>query len=313
MAVVAAVAAWLWIPESPERTPARVDLRGALILGVGITAPLLAISRTNTWGWTDTRTLGLAGFGAVVLWLWVRVERRTTDPLADMAMLASRPVLMTNLATLLVGFGMFASFLLVPQFVEAPTSTGYGFGFSATEAGMLMLPASLTMLVAGPMSGLMARRFGSRIPLALGGFFTAAGLLMLGLDHGTHGAVLAWNLIASIGVGLAFAAMPNLIVEAVPRAQTGEATGFNALVRSIGSSLGSQVASAIVAGSAVAGATLGTESGFTAAFLMSAGIAAAAGVFALFIPARGRETVSTAAEIGAAAPLGDPAYADERF
>ena len=57
----------------------------------------------------------------------------------------------------------------------------------------------------------------------------------------------------SIGIGLAFAAMPNLIVEAVPPEQTGQATGFNTLVRSVGASLGSQVTAAVLAGSVVAG------------------------------------------------------------
>ena len=90
------------------------------------------------------------------------------------------PVLMTNLATLLVGFGMFGSFILIPQLAETPEASGYGFGLDATGAGLLLLPGSLMMLVAGPVSGALGSRFGSKFPLALGGFVTAAGLLMLG-------------------------------------------------------------------------------------------------------------------------------------
>ena len=75
---------------------------------------------------------------------------------------------MTNIATLLVGFGMFGSFILIPQLVEAPESTGYGFGLAATGAGLLMLPGALVMLVAGPLSGVLGTRYGSRLPLALG-------------------------------------------------------------------------------------------------------------------------------------------------
>ena len=76
--------------------------------------------------------------------------------------------------------------------------------------------------------------------------------------------------------------MPNLIIDAVPARQTGEATGFNALVRSVGSSLGSQVSATILAASAVAG--IATDQGYAAAFVVSAVIAASAGVVALFIP-----------------------------
>jgi MFS family permease len=211
------------------------------------------------------------------------MELATSQPLADVRMLREPPVLMTNLATLLVGFGMFGSFILVPQLAQAPVSTGYGFGLSATEAGLLMLPGALSMLVAGPISGALGHRLGSKVPLAAGAITTAVGLLLLGVDHGTQLAVLSWNLLASVGIGLAFAAMPNLIVEAVPLAQTGEATGFNALVRSLGSSLGSQVTAAIVAGSIVASG-LPTDAGFTAAFLVSAGIALVAAILAVLIP-----------------------------
>ncbi len=82
---------------------------------------------------------------------------------------------MTNLVTLFVGFGMFGSFLLIPQLAEAPESTGYGFGLDATGAGLLMLPGALVMLVAGPVSGTLGTRFGSKLPLTLGAGFTSAG------------------------------------------------------------------------------------------------------------------------------------------
>ena len=75
---------------------------------------------------------------------------------------------MTNIATLLVGFGMFGSFILIPQLAEAPESTGYGFGLDATGAGLLMLPGALVMLVAGPFAGVLVRRFGGKVPLVAG-------------------------------------------------------------------------------------------------------------------------------------------------
>ena len=106
----------------------------------------------------------------------------------------------------------------------------------------------------------------------------------MGLDHGTQGAMVAWNIVLSIGIGLAFAAMPNLIFDAVPQSETGEATGFNTLVRSVGASLGSQIAAAILTGSVVAGAVLPSDAGYTTAFLVSAAIAVVAGLVSLAIP-----------------------------
>jgi hypothetical protein len=305
VAALAAVAAQLLVPESPVRTPGRVDVRGALVLAAGLVPPLYAISRANDWGWGSGRTLGLIAAGVVLLALFVALQRRTRQPLADIEALMRPPVLMTNLATLLVGFGMFGSFILIPQLAEAPEASGYGFGLDATGAGLLLLPGSLMMLVAGPASGALGGRFGSKLPLALGGFVTAGGLLMLGLDHGTQGAVLGWAIVMSTGIGLAFSAMPNLIVGAVPPTQTGEAIGFNALVRSVGASVGTQVSAAVLAGSAAAGSALPTDRGYTTAFLVSAGVALLAGLVALAIPPARRPD----AEPVVHGPLAEPVYA----
>jgi hypothetical protein len=106
--------------------------------------------------------------------------------------------------------------------------------------------------------------------------------------------------------------MPNLVLEAVPPSQTGEATGFNALVRSVGSSLGSQVSGTLLASSAIG--KLPRDSGFTHAFGVSAVVAVVAGGVALLIPRTGGTARGLALDaVGAAGPLAGPAYADERF
>ena len=84
---------------------------------------------------------------------WVWVETKVDQPLVDMRVLRRRPVLMTNITAVLVGFSMFASFLLIPQLAQTPERFGYGFGASVTGAGLLMLPSTLVMLVAGPLAG----------------------------------------------------------------------------------------------------------------------------------------------------------------
>jgi EmrB/QacA subfamily drug resistance transporter len=310
MGVGAAAATELLVPESPIRTPARLDVRGAVVLAVGLVLPLIAISRAHQVGWGSSRTLLLIGAGLVVLGLWVALERRTAEPLADIDALTRPPVLITNVATLLVGFGMFGSFVLIPTLAEAPTATGYGLGLDATRAGALLLPGALAMLVFGPLSGIVGSRLGNKVPLAVGGFLTALGLALLALAHGSGLEIILFSLVMSSGIGLAFAAMPNLIIEAVPPHQTGEATGFNALVRSVGSSLGSQVSATILATSAVAG--IPTDAGFTHAFAVSAGVAACAGVAAVFIPRAVQHAhAPTLDEVGAASPLAEPAYAPE--
>jgi EmrB/QacA subfamily drug resistance transporter len=284
MSVFAATAIAVYVPESPVRTPGHVDVRGAAVLGAGLVLPMVAISRANVWGWGAPKTLGLIAAGLAILAGWVLLELHTREPLADVRTLAAPPVLMTNIATVLVGFGMFGSYLLIPQLAESAQSTGYGFGVSATRAGLIMLPGALVMLFVGPVSGVLGARLGNKVPLTIGGLVTAAGLALMGFAHGSEIELLIFNLIASVGIGLAYAAMPNLIVDAVPRHRTGEATGFNTVVRSIGSSLGSQVTAAILAGSVLASTGLPSDSGYTTAFLVSAGVALVAGLTAMAIP-----------------------------
>jgi EmrB/QacA subfamily drug resistance transporter len=312
MSAAAAVAIELYIPESPHRSPGKVDVRGALVLGAGLVLPMVGISRANVWGWGSTRTLGLVVAGLVILAGWVALQKRTAEPMADIKTLATPPVLMTNIATVLVGFGMFGSFILIPQLAEASTSTGYGFGLSATGAGLLMLPSALAMLFVGPVSGILGARMGNKVPLALGGLTTAVGLILMGVAHDSELEILVFNTISSVGVGLAYAAMPNLIVDAVPRSRTGEATGFNAVVRSVGSSLGSQITAAVLAGSVLASTGLPGDSGFTDAFLISGGVALAAALVAVVIPRTSHGHLSTLSEMGAASPLPDPALAADR-
>jgi EmrB/QacA subfamily drug resistance transporter len=312
MAVVAAVSAELLVPESPVRTPSRVDVRGAIVLAIGLILPLVAISQAHQEGWGSARTVGLIAAGLAILAFWVVLEQRTDEPLADIAALAHPPVLMTNVATLLVGFGMFGSFILIPQLADSPTSTGYGFGSSATGGGLLLVPGSLLMLFLGPLSGIVGSKLGNKVPLAVGGFLTAAGLALLSEFHGSRLEVIAFSTVMCAGIGFAYAAMPNLIIEAVPPHQTGEATGFNALVRSVGGSLGSQISATVLASSAVAGVP--TDSGYGDAFAVSAGVGLCAGLVALLIPRATRHYhAPVLEEVGAAAPLAEPAYASEDF
>ena len=148
--VPATIVTMVMVPESPIRSPGRIDLPGGVLLAGWLVALLVAVSEGPSWGWGSAATLGLFALAGVLAVAWVVVEQRMAEPLVDMTMLRLRPVWTTNLSATLIGFGMFASFVLIPQFVETPTSTCYGFGASVTEAGLFLLPATVAMLLAGP-------------------------------------------------------------------------------------------------------------------------------------------------------------------
>jgi predicted MFS family arabinose efflux permease len=289
---IAIVCTLLFVPESPIKVPAKIDWAGAAFLSIGLATLLLGISEGPGWGWTSARILGLFAASVAALVAWVRWELRVPLPLVDMRMMRRRPVWATNVAALLVGFGMFGSFILIPQFVQAPPGAGYGFNASVTEAGLILLPSTAVMLFAGPVAGWLGGRLGSRLPLLIGTLLAAAAFLLIGLAHAHRWELYIGTALMGAGIGFAFAAMANLIVEAVDPTETGVATGMNTIMRTVGGSLGGQLSATIVSAHVIAGTRIATEGGYTAAFLLSAGVLVLAFCATLLVPIRAREPVS---------------------
>ncbi len=291
--VVAAVATRLYVPESPVKTPARIDWAGAVLLSGALGTLLLGVSQGNDWGWTSVRVLGLFLAAAVLAAGLVRFELRVAEPLVDMRMLRERAVWTTNLTGLLLGFGLFASFILIPQLVQLPESTGFGFGATVTQAGLFLIPSSIVMLFAGPIAGTLAARFGSRCPLVIGVFITSMTFALLAVAHSEAWEIYLASALIGAGIGLSFASMANLIVDAVPQTQTGAATGMNTIMRTIGGSIGGSIAASIVASHLLAG--LPQEQGFTAAFAVSSVAVFVAFLVALAVPRSRRGVVGVGA------------------
>src|SRR5205807_8960082 len=130
-------------------------------------------------------------------------------------------VAFTSLAALISGFAMFGTFVLVPNFVETPRGVTasvshlvhYGFGASATKAGLYLLPSSVALLFAGPIAGLIGRRTGSKWPLAAGLALVAVAAGSLAIWNDRPWQILAAMPVLGVGVGFAFAAMATLITE----------------------------------------------------------------------------------------------------
>jgi EmrB/QacA subfamily drug resistance transporter len=285
-AALACWATWKFVPESPVRVQARIDWLGGVLLSAALATLLLGVSEGNTWGWGSAGVLGLFVASGVLFAVWMRWEWRVGDPLVDLHLMRRRPVWTTNLTAFAIGFAMFGSFVLIPQLVQTPARAGYGFGASVTASGLFLLPSALVMLFAGPVSGRLGTRFGSKLPLAIGAVFASAGYFWLAWLHDARIDIYLGSVLLGIGIGLAFAAMANLTVEAVPPNMTGIASAINAIMRQIGGAIGAQVSASIVSAHLVLGGRFPAESGYTAAFAMS-GAAALVALFVTFaIPAR---------------------------
>ena len=303
MALPAAYAIHRYVPREATRADAKVDWLGAALLSVALAALLFGLSKANAWGWGSPRVLALSlgGLGLAAFWVWV--ETKVDQPLVDMRVLRRRPVLMTNITAVLVGFSMFASFLLIPQFAQTPERIGYGFGATVTGAGLLMLPSTLVMLVAGPLAGRIATR--AQLAAAAGDRHVLRHARVRRSTRCSHGSV--WEIcvggaLLGIGIGFSFASMANLVVESVPRDEVGVATGINTIMRSLGGALGAQLVASLLTGKTIAATAIPTEAAYTDAFIVAAVAAGFAMVAALAIPhTRRPEPEPVAAPASAAA------------
>lgn len=284
--LVAAAATWRYIPESAVRAPGRINYRAAGVMSLGLTLVLIGVTQTTSWGWGGTGTLALLAAGLLVCGIWVIVEVRSSVPLVDMGMMRLRGVWTTNLSAFLLGGGVYSSFLLVPEFMQLPKSTGFGFGASVFAASLYLLPAAVAMTIFGILAGPVAGRFGSKLALIAGSAAAAAAFAFLAVLHAHPYDILISMGLMGTGIGLSYSALGNLIVRAVPPHQTGVASGMNTVMRTLGGALGGQLAATFVAGHTAHG--LPALTGFTASYWLGAGFLVVCLFSAMLVPTLGQ-------------------------
>lgn len=286
LGVVALVLVALFVPPSTLRTPGRFDYLGAAGLAAGLVGVLLAISRGADWGWLSPVTLvsGIGGILILLAWGWYQL--RAAEPLLDLRVAARPAVLFTNLAAIGMGFSLFGTNVTMPQMLELPAGSGAGLGQSMLATALIVMPSGLVMLVISPLSGWLERRLGGRFMLAFGTGAVAVAYLFLLLWSSEVWHLFVANIVVGVGVGFSFAAMPMLIMRAVPSHETGASNGINALFRSLGTSAASAVMAAVLAALTLdyGGTPVPTTAAFDVCFWLGAAAAAAACLLSLLIP-----------------------------
>ncbi|MFI8855904.1 MFS transporter [Streptomyces prasinus] len=301
LGVVALALVIALVPESKVRTGGRFDVPGAIGMAAGLMCLLLAISKGADWGWGSGTTLGLFAAAVVVLVAWGFYELRVTEPLVDLRVSARPQVLVTNAASVAIGFAMFSMSLVIPQLLQLPEQTGYGLGRSLLTAGLVMAPSGLVMMALAPVSALVSRAKGPKVTLMTGALIVAAGyglnvVLMAEVWH----FVLA-SCVIGAGIGFCYGAMPALIMGAVPASETGSANSLNTLMRSLGTSVASAVAGVVLAQmtTRLGAFAVPSEDAFRTVLALGSGAALVGFVVAAFIPRRHPEEPAGASPAGA--------------
>ena len=288
LAAVVLAATLVVVPNVHDAHPAHIDVPGIIGLAIGLSAVLIGISKGSEWGWDSGRTVGSIVGGLAVLLAWGWYQLRHDDPIIDLRTTARRPVLFTNIAALLIGFGMMAQAIVLPQLLQMPEATGYGLGQTILQAGLWMAPGGLMMMVFAPVSSRLITGIGARLTLAIGAVVVSAGYLVAtGLMSAPWQLMLA-SLVASAGVGIGYAAMPTLILDNVPEAESSASVGVNGLMRSVGTTIAGAVMAAILTSRTISlgGHVIPDESAFRICFVVGAGAALAGALVCLLIPQR---------------------------
>ena len=294
VAAGSAVAAMVLIPEGRAPTRAPVPVLPAVLLAGWLAALLIGISFAPEHGWLDPSVLALGALAVGLAGLWAVVELRATVPLIDLRLFADRGVWSVNVVSLFSGGIMTGLYGFLPQFAQTPTSTGYGFGATPSEAGRLLLPTTTTSFLGGLMSARCQRIVGARCAIMLGALLAAAALVCLALMHETLWQVCLFAGLSGLGAGVYFAAMSGAAAQAVPPEHTGVATGMASNLRTIGGTVGAAVLTTVVTSHAQPDG-FPLEVGYEHGFLLLAGLSCCVGIAALTIPRR-RSDVSGVSE-----------------
>lgn len=285
------------VPSDKNRQGGRFDVVGSIGMAVLLTCLLLPLSKGPVWGWTDPPTITLLITSVMVTIAWCVVERRHRNPLIDLTIATERRVLLTNIASVAAGFAFYSMQLIPIRLLTSPGESpgGLGLDLDLLTASLLLTPSGLAVFLSSHASALLAKKFGPRISLAVGGCILGVGYAILlvaitGPWPLTWSSVLFVSVVTGAGIGTAYASMPSLIMQAVPARQTGEANGVNALMRVVGTALSAAVVGMILTSQTVAFSDHGrvlhvpTESGYVWAASVSLVASALTAVLALIVP-----------------------------
>lgn len=246
ISLLALLAAAVVLPPATPREPRPLDVLGALLLGAGLAALLLALGEGEEWGWTSPVLLALVVGGVAALGGWLTWESRTPSPLVDLRLMRGR-ALPAHLAALLVGLSNYLLLAAVPILAQSPASPGAGFGQSIVVAGLILLPFSAASVLSGRLARMLADRAGPGFVLPVAALVQGCAFVLFAVTRTDLWQLFLVMAVAGLGVGAAFAAFPAQIIAAVPAEETGSAMSVNQVLRYIGFAAGSALTATLLA------------------------------------------------------------------
>lgn len=230
-----------WRVHAPQvQASSRLDIWGALLLGIAVVGFLVPLTQGGVWGWLSPYTLGLLATGVVATIALVYAEFHVSDPLIDFKAEGVRYILETHFTMFIAGFSMFLAYMSIVYLTRTPPPVG--FGLDTFKSALVFVPAGLVVLVAGPVFGILVTRRGAKNALMLAALIVAISFVFLILFNSTLLEVVLGSVILFIGVGGVFVAAINVLMMYAPGGRTGAETALNMVFRFIGGAVGTAVA-----------------------------------------------------------------------
>lgn len=239
---IGVIAGFFLIPTSKDPAAPRLDIAGAALSIIGLTALLYAIIEAPAEGWSDPKILGGFAAGAALLVVFALWERHTDAPMLDVSFFKNPRFTAASSSITLVFFAMFGSIFLLTQYMQ------FTLGFEPFETGLRMLPFAGAMMITAPTSARLAERVGTKVTVVAGMLLVTAGLVtMTTLAADTSYPALVWRLmLVAMGMGLVMAPATESIMGSLPLAKAGVGSAVNDTTRQVGGALGVAVIGSVL-------------------------------------------------------------------
>jgi MFS family permease len=280
--VVLLLGAFKVVPSLPASQRKRVDVAGAVLLGLGLTILLVGLTLAPGHGWASALFIWCAAVAVVLLAAFVFWERRTAEPLVDLR-LGGRVVLTVCAISFAVGWASMTLFVAVPLIAEVPKAAGYGMGGTATLAGWLLLPLGVLGAITAGATHYVRRAIGARGTMIASGLLFLGSMLVLTLSLALPALVVAAVMMGA-GWGLGLTEALNLLAEHVPGDRIASASGLVFMVRNTGSTFGAQVGGSILASFVMAGLPVASRHGMAVMSIVALVVTAVAALGAVTLP-----------------------------
>jgi EmrB/QacA subfamily drug resistance transporter len=224
---------WSMFPKTARKTTESIDYWGSILLSLMLISLLLGFSWAGTkYDWGSPQIIGMFSTAAVLLVLFILVERQAKSPVLPLSMFKNSIVTISNSVGFLMNAGMMGAMMYLPFFVQGVL------GISPTNSGFVNMPMSIAMIFLSAMSGRWISKSGKYKRFALIGMpFMVAGMLMMAFMTNV-GVAVAAMIVFGIGLGISMPVFTLTVQNAVAPSQLGVATATATLFRNLGGTIG---------------------------------------------------------------------------